>query len=96
MADIDIDLLEITTQGLTSQQVKIFLSPQEEDQLGNQNVNKKHHLEEKVKELNSSKNMLKGCIKSYLKARVKPQKHFILIISNSEMGNCTTKARASP
>ena len=27
---------------------------------------------------------------------MKPQKHFILIISNSEMGNCTTKARTHP
>ena len=76
--------------------MKIFLLSQEEVELENQNVNKKHHLEEKVKELNSRKNMLKGCIKSYLKSGVEPQKHFILIISNSKMGNCTTKAGASP
>ena len=36
------------------------------------------------------------CIKSYLKAGVKHQKHFILIISNSKMGNCTTEAGTSP
>ena len=39
--------------------------------------------------------MLKICIESYLKDMGKPQKHFILIISNSEMGNCTTKGRTS-
>ena len=47
-------LLEITNQGMKSQWVKIFLLPQqEEDQLGNQNVNKKHHSEQNVKELDS-------------------------------------------
>ena len=54
-------------------------------------MNKKHHLEEKVKELNSRKIMLKVCITSYLKAWVKPQNHFILMISASEMGDCTTR-----
>ena len=43
-----------------------------------------------------TKERVMGCIKSYLKVRVKPQKHFISIILNSEKENCTTKARACP
>ena len=56
-------LLEITNQGLTSQWVKIFLLPQEEDQLGNQKVNKKHHSEEKVKETPERSRLLKDRVK---------------------------------
>ena len=40
--------------------------------------------------------MLKICIKSCQKTLVKPQKNFILIISNSKMGNCTTEAIERP
>ena len=36
------------------------------------------------------KTMLKICIMCYLKSMREPQKHFILMISTSEMGNCTT------
>ena len=42
------------------------------------------------------KEHVKGLYRNYLKEWVKPQKHFILISSNSEMRNCTTKARACP
>ena len=55
--------------------------PQEEDQLGNQNANKKRHSGESLKELNSL---------------VKPQKNFTMIISNLKMGNCATEVRESP
>ena len=51
---------------------------------------------EENKELNSRKFMLKGCIKSHLKSRIKPQNHFILMISTSEMGDCATLARTNP
>ena len=40
--------------------------------------------------------VLKICIKSYQKTLVKPQNHFIFIISNSKMGNCATEAIESP
>ena len=36
--------------------------------------------------------LYKKLSESYLK----PQKHFTMIISNTKMGNCTTKTRASP
>ena len=42
----------------------------------------------------SSENMLKGCIERYPKSHAKPLKHFIPMISNSAMGNCTTETRA--
>ena len=52
--------------------LKLSLSTQEEwweeELLGNQNANKKHHLEENLKQLDSKKHRLKGCIESYLKA----------------------------
>ena len=63
-----------------------------EELLGNQS--KKRHLEERVLRRRSSQNMLKGCIKCYLKSHSKSQKHSISMISNSEMVKCTTKARA--
>ena len=53
MADFDIDPLGDHESRLEEPGVKIFLSPPEEDQLGNQNVNKKRHWEEKVKELDT-------------------------------------------
>ena len=48
----------------------------------------------KLKELDSRKHRFKGCIESYLKAYAKSQKHSISAISNSEMGNCTRKAKS--
>ena len=57
MVDIVLIHLVNTNRGLKSQLTKIFLLPQwEENQLGNQHVNKKHHLEavrqeDKVKEI---------------------------------------------
>ena len=57
MADVDIDPFGSTiglNQDLKSQQMNILLFlrlPQEEDQLGNRNANKKHHSEDSLKEL---------------------------------------------
>ena len=62
-----------------------------EDLLGNQNMNKKHHLEERVLGREFSENALKGCIENYLKALVKTQKYCITIILKPEMGDFTTR-----
>ena len=46
MADVDIDPFGEHESRLKSQLMNIFLLPQwEEDQLGNQHLNKKHHSE---------------------------------------------------
>ena len=66
--------------------------PLEPELLKNQSKN--CHLEEQVSGRKSSENMLKGCIKRYLKSHIKPQKHSISWISKSEKGTCTTKTRA--
>ena len=42
------------------------------------------------------KDYVKDVYKSYQKTLVKPQNHFILIISNSKVGNCTTEVGRSP
>ena len=63
MADFDIDPFGDHESRPEEPRVKIFLSPQEEeDQLGNQNVNKKHHSEEKVMKVKfTKKKKLKNC-----------------------------------
>ena len=67
---------------------------QEEDLLGNQNSNKKRRLEgERVLGKKFSENELKACIESYLKALVKTQKNFIMIISKLEREGFTTRTR---
>ena len=60
---------------------------------GNQKE-KQRSEEEKLSQPDSKKYGLKDCIKSYLKALAKPQKHSILTIWKSKMESCTTKARA--
>ena len=79
-------------------QVKIFLSTQEEQQedlLGNQTKNKKHHLEKRAKELDLRKKMLKGCIKNYLKDTSSLKKD-IMTCLKLEMENCILKVWTNP
>ena len=58
-----------------------------EDLLGNQNQNKKHRLEERAKEFDLWKKMLKGCIKDYLKniSSLKKDKYLTFEIKNREL-----------
>ena len=42
------------------------------------------------------KDYVKGLYKKLSETIGEPQNHFILIISNSKMGNCTTEAETSP
>ena len=54
MADVDIDPFGEHESRPEEPTDETFLLPQlEEDQLGNQHVNRKHHLEESLKELYS-------------------------------------------
>ena len=96
MADVDID--PFSEHGKTDEHLDegetIPLTPGEAIGGGSTwRPNKKCHLEERVLVRKSSENLLKGCTESYPKAWAKPQKHSISMILNSEMGNCTTKAR---
>ena len=69
MADIDTDPFSDHNKRdshLDETDEKIPLTPG--GAIGGSTWESEHHLEEKVKELNSLKNALKGCIKCYLKA----------------------------
>ena len=87
MAEIDIDPFSDHDKmdAQPDETVKLSLSAQEEEDLL-VNQNKKHCLVEQASGRKFSENMLKGCIKRYLNAWVKPWKDSILMISNSEMG----------
>ena len=79
--------------------MKLFLLPQEdqweEDLLGNENLNKKHHSEERAKELDFWKEMLIGCIKNYPKD-TSSLKEDIPTCLKSEMENCIIKVWTNP
>ena len=60
MADVDIDPFgehESRTEKPTDENIPIDQLPQEEDQLGNRNMNRKHHLEVQVVQVYFTKNI---------------------------------------
>ena len=90
--------LETTNQGLKSQWVKVLLSSQEkkEYQLGNQNMNKKHHSKEgELKKEGSPILMLTVCTRSYLSIIAEPLMQPIMRTLDVKAGGFTSKAGMS-
>ena len=100
MADVDIDPFgEHESRPEEPTEEHIPLTQVEEDQLGNQHVNRKHHLEENLLKLLNMKPwkvLLKVCIKGYLEATMNPREQSIFIISTSEMDSYTTRTMSIP
>ena len=77
-------------------QVKIFLLPQEEDLLGNQNENKKRHSEkEKVKKKDLLILTLTVCTRSYLSIMVEHWIQPITITLDAKASDYTSEAGTS-
>ena len=76
--------------------MKLFLSTQEEDPLGNQNEKKKHRLEEeKLKKEDSQILLSTVCTRSYLSIMVEPRMQPIMITLDAKEYNFTLEAGKS-